>query len=332
MNLERAFVISLLHHEERLTNFYKELTKVASLPEVEVWPAINGDTCPPPELWKAGGGAWGCYKSHLNILEYCLNNNISSYIVFEDDARIKPSFDLQYKNTTNNLPPDWEQLYFGGQLIHEYAHPPIKINDYVYRPYNVNRTHCFAVSCTGMKPMYKHISNLPFHHVEHIDHHLGRWHEDPTTKVFCPNQWVVGQHGFPSTISGKNEEVQYYHDPESLALTSKLYNDPICIIYQGPSWLLHKARKFLHPGNQVDAHGYDITLTLAGKMIDPLPEVKRWYDWVRSEVVRGMPSALPCLFHNVINETHLKAIGVRPIIISNISTVEDIEKLVREHL
>jgi hypothetical protein len=335
MYLEKAFVINLLHHEDRLESFRKETASLPELngfPEIEVWPAIHGDTCQPPELWKAGGGAWGCYKSHLNILEYCMNHHISSYIVFEDDARLAKDFIVTFQNVMNNLPEDWEQLYLGGDLMHHFSHPPVKVNDYVYRPYNVNRTHCFAVSRAGMLPIYQHISNLPFSDTEHVDHHLGRWHELPTSKVYCSHKWVVGQHGFQSAISGNNDPVQFYISPEKLALTHKLYDKPICIIYQGPSWLLHKSRMYLHPGNQVDAHGFDITLNLAAKMIDPLPEVKRWYDWIRSEVVRTFPKGLPCLFHTKINKEHLDALGIQSVILKDPKTVEEIEAFVKSYI
>ena len=287
------------------------------LPPLERWQGILGDKCPHPGLWKAGSGAWGCYRSHMNILEYCMNNNVSSYIVFEDDFRISSNFEKVITNFIEELPDNWEQVYLGGDLMHLHIQPPIKITPHVYRPYNVNRTHCFAVSRVGMKPIYQHISNLPFEHEDHIDHHLGRWHEIPTTKVFCPSEWIVGQHGFSSTVSGKLEEPTFFSNPKDVAKSHYLYDFPICVIYKGPSWLLHKLSTRLHPGNNVDAHGYDITLNLAAKMIDPLPEVQRWYNWIRREVVdcNFKQPMYPCLFHNRINKEHLEQLDITTYII-----------------
>jgi hypothetical protein len=296
MTIERAFVISLPFRDDRLNNFFRQTKSITSLPEVEVWPAIHGDTCCPPDSWTAGNGAWGCYKSHLNILEYCLNNGISSYIVFEDDAQFKHDFEDKYSTFMKEVPSDWQQIYLGGDLQHWQTHPPIKVSDNVYRPYNVNRTHCFLVSRSGMLPIYQHISDLPFRAEEHIDHHLGRWHEDYRNNVYCPAEWLVGQMGFTSNVSGNLEEITFYSNPASRRLDHWLYDTPVCIYYRGPKNLLRLSRAYLHPGNQLDANGYDVTLTNAVKYIDPEPEIYRWYNWIRSEIAHSNSSALPCFY------------------------------------
>jgi len=273
-----------------------------------VWPAIHGDTCNPPETWTAGNGAWGCYRTHINILEHCLNNKIVSYIVFEDDAQFRPDFDTNLHDFMYAIPDDWEQLYLGGQLQHEGRSPPVKVTNSVYRPFNVNRTHCFAISSDGMLPAYKHISNLPFHDQEHIDHHLGRWHEDPTTKVYCPPRWLVGQMGFSSNVSGKIEEIQYYSDPVDISPSHALYDNPICILYRGPKALLKEIPHLVHVGNKLDRNGYDISLSLAANYANPLPEIQRWYNWIRSEIVNTKSKQLPCLFHPRIKQSDLEQI------------------------
>ncbi len=229
---ERAFVISLPFRDDRLKNFKRLTDGLKSIPKIEVWPAIHGDTCQPPENWVAGAGAWGCYRSHLGILEYCLNNGIGSYIVFEDDAQFKPGFDEGLVAFESAMPSDWQPVYLGGQLLHTRTHPTIKINNGAYRPYNINRTHCFAVSREGMIPIYQHICNLPFAPREHIDHHLGRWHEDQRNAVYTPPKWLVGQMGFSSNVSGKVEAVEYFTDPVATALDHRLYEDPICVVFE----------------------------------------------------------------------------------------------------
>lgn len=303
---ERTFVISLDFRSDRLTNFKAQTASF--LPEIEVWPAIHGDTCTPPEIWKSGAGAWGCYRSHMNILEYCLNNNVSSYLVFEDDAQFRPDFDISYRRFMSEVPSDWQQIYLGGQLHHEHTHPPIKVKDNVYRPFNVNRTHAFMLSQNGMLDAYHHLTDLPFYNTEHIDHHLGRWHENPNTKVYCPGRWLVGQMGASSNVSGKTEPITFFNDPESLSLSHPLYDNPICVLYRGSAAPLRKYRHLLHCGNKVDAAGYDITLSYAANSKDPLPEIARWYNWIRSEIVRSNSKALPCLYHPRITREELSQV------------------------
>jgi hypothetical protein len=295
----------------------------SSIPPIEVWPAVHGDTCLQPENWTAGSGAWGCYRSHLGILEYCLNNRVSSYIVFEDDAKFRPGFDAGFNRFFDVMPEGWQQAYLGGQLQHTNTHPTVKVNAEVFRPYNVNRTHAFAVSREGMLPIYRHICNLPFANEEHIDHHLGRWHEDQRNAVYVPPKWLVGQHGDSSNVSGKDEPISFFVDPEATALDHWLYHDPVCVVFQGSRLLLQQSRAYLHAGNSVDANGFDVTLSLAAKFVDPIPEIQRWYGWIRGEIVRGNSKALPCLYHPRITEAMLQQCGFRCVTL-NANTLEDV--------
>jgi len=295
---DAAFVITLSFRTDRYDNFMRQIDQhVKSLPAIQRWSAIHGDTCKSPKFWTAGDGAWGCYRSHMNILEHCLNNGISSYVVFEDDAQIKPDFDARLKRFMDAIPDDWQQAYLGGQLIRAINHPPIPVNDHVMRPFNVNRTHCFAVSRAGMLPIYQHISNLPFESHEHIDHHLGRLHEHPSTPVYCPNEWLVGQMGFSSNVSGKVEDVQFFDDPIAYKIDHWMIAKPVCIYYRGSFDLLRECKSMLHAGNSIDYNGYDVTLSQAAKYAEPEPEIARWFSWIRAEVIRANNGSIPCFFH-----------------------------------
>lgn len=325
MFVERAFVINLPFCGDRMKSFHAGTAGFTTLPKVEAWPAVHGDTCQPPSTWLAGAGAWGCYRSHLNILEYCLNNNVASYVVFEDDAQFRPGFDTAYEKFTGALPEGWQQAYLGGQLLHTRTHPTIKVSEAVYRPYNVNRTHAFMVSRAGMLPIYRHLCDLPFYPKEHIDHHLGRWHEDQRNAIYVPQRWLVGQNGFASNVSGRTEEVQFYEDPDVSCVQHRLYEDPICVVFRGSRELLLRARGLLHPGNQIDANGFDVSLSLAARLADPTVEIDHWYGWIRGEIVNGNSRALPCLYHPRITNEMIAKCAFRPIEIYP-STFEDIER------
>lgn len=303
---DRAFVISLAIRPDRRDDFLKRMPKVSWIPEIEVWPAIHGDTCQPPANWTAGNGAWGCMRSHLAILEYCLNNRVGSYIVFEDDAQFSDEFDSKGREFLEALPDDWEQAYLGGQLMHARTHPPVEINRRVFRPYNVNRTHCFALSRNGMLPIYKHCSDLPYEKNYHIDHHLGRWHEDARNKVYCPRQWIVGQHGTRSNVSGKLEEITFFEHPATFAKDHWLYRTPACVIYRGSRSLVD-VLPMLHFGNQVSNRGFDVTLEEAARLRVPHRAIAGWYSWVRTECVQDSFARIPALMHPELSEEDIRA-------------------------
>jgi hypothetical protein len=130
--------------------------------------------------------------------------------------------------------------------------------------------------------------------------------------------------GDSSSISGKEEPVTFFTDPSSLSLNHTLYDNPVCVLYRGPREPLLTAIRYLHCGNQVDANGYDITLSLASKLADPIPEIARWYNWIRSEIVRSNSQALPCLYHPRITREQLSQVC------PNIIEVSDIKKYVQQ--
>ena len=211
---EKVFVINLPFKKDRL----ERMSIPKSLSNYEVWPAVHGDLIKPPKNWHSGNGAWGCYRSHMQILEYCMAKGIESYLVLEDDAIFSNDFCEVLADTMDQLPNDWCQLYLGGQLLHEIKNPPKRINESVYRPYNVNRTHCFALHQRGYQRVYDHLFELPFHRHDHIDHRLGRLHETGTFPVYCSRRWIVGQNDGPSNISGRmTEEPVFWQHPEDVS-------------------------------------------------------------------------------------------------------------------
>ena len=214
MYTEKCYVINLDHRRDRLNAFYNRLPPDFPWSTPERWQAIHGDSVKHPDWWTAGNGAWGCYKSHLNILEHCMNNHFDSYIVFEDDALFCDDFNDLMFDFYANLPDDWELVYIGGQLLHTDNHPPEEVNPRVYIPYNVNRTHAFMVrGKRGMEIMYKFLQAVPFEHGYHIDHHLGLLHERRMLKIYCPHKWLVGQIGCSSNISGQLTGSTFFDDP-----------------------------------------------------------------------------------------------------------------------
>ena len=83
---ERVYVINLSRRQERLEAFYQKVPVDWPFKQPEQYTAIDGGLVSPPDWWDGGGGAWGCYKAHLRILEDCLNNEIYSVLILEDDA------------------------------------------------------------------------------------------------------------------------------------------------------------------------------------------------------------------------------------------------------
>jgi len=205
----------------------QQLPQPWPLPQPERFAAIDGRRVATPPQWRAGNGAWGCYRSHLLILEKCLLEGIDSYVVFEDDAGFTPDFPDRFNQFVAELPSDWGLAYLGGQHLYAAKHPPQKITEHVYRPYNVNRTHAFMVrGRESMKTLYRHLTWSNWHEKHHIDHHLGRLIQrryqsvvegqnvgKESLPVYVPDRWMVGQLPTKSNICGRKwKQTRFFND------------------------------------------------------------------------------------------------------------------------
>lgn len=125
-----AYVINLPRRSDRLSQFKKYFndSELASnkLIVVEAVDGSNTDNIREymPEstfkILKTGKrndhseltpGMIGCYLSHYKTYEHFLNSRNSHAFVFEDDAKIMPTF----RNVLSDLPNDWDIVMFGVQ-------------------------------------------------------------------------------------------------------------------------------------------------------------------------------------------------------------------------
>jgi hypothetical protein len=86
-------------------------------------------------------------------------------------------------------------------------HPPLQINPEVVVPWNVNRTHAYALSRAGMKAVYQHIAHSDWWAPKrHIDHRLGQLHQQRNMPIYCPTRWLLSQAEGKSDISGARNQ------------------------------------------------------------------------------------------------------------------------------
>jgi len=229
---DRVYVINLPRRTERWEAFSERLPADWPFRIPERYAAIDGGLATPPDWWKEGGGAWGCYKAHLRILEDCLSNEINSVLILEDDAVCVEGFAEKVQDFWKHLPEDWEMVYLGGQHIQENMGLPRKINDWVYHPFNVNRCHCYGFRGRRMlERAYKHLNNFAdWKALHHVDHYLGELHKQMTTGLYVPKEWLVAQSEGKSDICGKDLELRLFpSSAETLAPTI----DRSCVAVMG---------------------------------------------------------------------------------------------------
>lgn len=176
----------------------------------ERFEAVDGRATTHPHWWRQGDGAWGCLMSHARILEDCLQADVKSVLILEDDVVFTGDLRQRSEEFLSAVPDDWDQIYLGGQHLID----PVPVNDQVYRGRNVNRTHAYAVSRKFMARMYRHILHAPdyiLHGGHHVDHRLGALHEAGDHAIYSPRQWLAGQFQGSSDISGQTNDTFFWN-------------------------------------------------------------------------------------------------------------------------
>ena len=240
---DRVICINLHDRTDRWTQFCNRIDKIDwPFRQPERFRAINGKICMPPDWmrnrYRECEGAWGCYQSHVRILEDALLDNVAKLLILEDDAVFVSNFAHHVGTFLDEVTDEWDHLYFGG----EHILTPNSVSAGVYRCRQVHRTHAHALSgefirqayeylisyptidqygrrgLTGIWPRVKRVLRRPTSlfatsHMErsaHVDHHFGAMHRTDKFNVFAPTKWLVGQSAGVSDIMDEPVAEQFW--------------------------------------------------------------------------------------------------------------------------
>lgn len=195
--VDACFVISLARRLDRLEAFAARLPADWPLPRPCLFEAVDGLAEAVPAWWRAPAGAWGCYRSHLELVECCLAEGIDRVLVLEDDAAFVPDFAARL--AALDVPDDCQQLYLGGQHL---AAPEAGPDGLVVGR-NVNRTHAYAVlGRLALELLREHLQPDPARWTSkhHVDHHYGILHRERRIRVYAVRPWLCGQAGGTSDV------------------------------------------------------------------------------------------------------------------------------------
>ena len=224
-HFDRVAVISLARRHdrrERLTLHLNSLA-LAGTQDITWQDAVDGNACntPPPAGWSAGPGAWGCVLSHLQALREALRDGIQRLLILEDDVVFSPCTARALPLLMQALPPDWGQLYLGGQHLCDPrpSHSPL-----LWQAGNINRTHAWAAHRQWMPDIIAHLMQWvdyagprPDGSGWHLDHQLGAAHQQRRWPAFTSSWWLAGQEGDESDICGQALRRRWWH-PRRYAL------------------------------------------------------------------------------------------------------------------
>jgi hypothetical protein len=260
---DRVVLINLKRRPERLKDFRRrQSNKGWPLARPQVFTAVDGDRVGVPTYYQSGGGAWGCLRSHVTVLERACLDGVQRLLVMEDDVSWDAGVWRQLEAFLRNVPDDWEQLMLGGQDLR----PAEPLSEQVYRVTGTERTHCYALRGGAIPSLLYHWYPCNVH----LDWVMGRkWQKDH--RVYRPANFLFGQAAGPSDISGWDNQRQFWNPPPRAARVYHL----TC-----PRDVVAELRGHgLHTGYDRDPHSdIDKGLLQIPGAADPEQELRRWFE------------------------------------------------------
>lgn len=200
--------ISLKRRPERSARFYEEMISQSWPFELmpRLYYAVDGLRVTPPAGWFDTSGAWGCLRSHLNILEEAMNTGVRRLLIFEDDVCFVENFAIRlevFLHKVQHMYDDrWEMMYLGGK----HFEPPIDFEHGIVRCRATRRTHAYAVNLQHGGFAVK-LYHLLLRARTHIDVVMTQLHHDHI--VIAPSPFLCGQDKNWSDIGTRHQPREF---------------------------------------------------------------------------------------------------------------------------
>ena len=110
--------------------------------DVQRFAAVDGQRVVVPAIWKDSPGAYGCLRSHLEVVQEARKLGWPSVLIFEDDAAIDPQIQENFRSYFPQVPSNWDMLHFGAN----HMSAPLEVAKNVVRITSANSTFAYALN------------------------------------------------------------------------------------------------------------------------------------------------------------------------------------------
>jgi GR25 family glycosyltransferase involved in LPS biosynthesis len=153
-------------------------------------------------------GQIGCSLSYAKCINLALQNDFDNVLILEDDFQFlldKENLHSKMKLAINDLPEDWDALYFGGTVISSYGHIPLMpYRENLLKLNGAHTTHSIAFSKKGLLKIVNFFKDKPWeqeliNNYECIDVFLAKEFQH-INKVYIPTELLCFQRPSKSDI------------------------------------------------------------------------------------------------------------------------------------
>lgn len=176
--------------------FYKHQLKV------ERFAAIDGNDF--KINYPADNGNNGCTLSHYFLIERAKILGFDSVMIFEDDAELHPDFNNLLAECFEQLPADWDMLYFGGS----HREKPTPVTDRILRVNRTLTTHGYIIRSTMYDQVINNFKNLD----NPVDCFYAAWQKE--FNVYITDPPLAWQRGGYSDICKREMEYNWIRTNE----------------------------------------------------------------------------------------------------------------------
>ena len=141
---DKIYCINLDSRQDRWEQVQQEFDKVGIRNKVQRISAVTKEDAIKKSQYKLKRdipGQYACCLSHYKCLQDAMNNDLDSYLIFEDDMILSNSFDSNFD--LNNFDLNWQLFLFG--YVEWHTENKVNINDKICKIDKFGCTHSVGV-------------------------------------------------------------------------------------------------------------------------------------------------------------------------------------------
>lgn len=136
---KNIYVINLKERTDRKEHIESQLKNIGC-EEYTLFEGVNGNSLLNPTKLK--NGMFGLVNTYLNIYEDWSKKDSEDILLIEDDCLFVDNFNEKLQEYIDNVPSDWNMLYFGANHNYHGGMKTLKINEKCIKLNNSYSAHC----------------------------------------------------------------------------------------------------------------------------------------------------------------------------------------------